>query len=136
PSAATAQPVDNPPLHDSHRGIEPRTIALIAGGAVTAGLLTVAIVERVRGSNAEDDASQHRAEAAATLGHNCPVDSTLTACHSLTSALSDRNDANQISTWTFVGAGIAAAATATLYFMLPRARRVDADTVARISVVT
>jgi hypothetical protein len=35
-----------------------------------------------------------------------------------------------------VGAGVAAAATATLYFTLPRARRIDTETVSRISVVT
>jgi hypothetical protein len=136
PHADNSPPVGVPPPADSSSGIESRTIVLITGSVVTATLLGVGIGESIRAGNAADEANQHRADAMEELGHNCPVGSTLPACQALNSSLEERNNANQIATWCYVGAGVAAATTATLYFVLPHGKQKHAETVSRISIAT
>lgn len=113
-----------PPHSDgSGAGVEARTVVLIAGGAVTAGLLGLSIAEGIRGNNADDDAKALRAQAREALGQNCPLGSALPICQQLEDALDRRNSANKTATFSLLGAGITAAATATLFLLLPDQRR-------------
>ncbi|HKY34612.1 MAG TPA: tetratricopeptide repeat protein [Polyangiaceae bacterium] len=109
-----------PPASDSQSGsgVAPKTWVLLGGGAVTAALATAGIVQVVRGSNADDDVDSLRRRSNDEMGHNCPANSSDPTCQQLFSALDRRNGANKTVPYLFAGAGIAAAATAAIYYWM------------------
>lgn len=112
PADASASSVANvPPKNDS--AVSAKTITLIGGGALTAVLLGVGIAERVRASNADNDAADLRDQ----LSGSCSPESADPVCQELIETLDRRNTANQIAIYTFAGAGLAAAATAAIWLL-------------------
>jgi hypothetical protein len=119
PKAATPVPSSDasppalsiPPASDS--SVSAKTVALITGGAVTAVLLGVGIAERIRASDADDDAAAVRER----LPTNCDASTPSALCRELTNNLDRRNSANKVAIVTFAGAGLAAAATAAIWLI-------------------
>jgi hypothetical protein len=100
--------------------LSPRTVVLIAGGALTLGLLGLSLAEKLRANGAQDDVDQKRVEVVAKLGHNCAEGSTDPDCTTLSEAADTRNSGNRIATFALAGAGVSAAATIALFFLWPR----------------
>ncbi len=119
PSANTG-PSTEAPSFNHQSGMPSRTIVLIGGGALTAVLLGVAGVYHLKGNSADDDAASLRMQAHAELGDNCPENSGNPTCQQLADALDRRNSSNTVATVSLVGAGVSAAATVALYFLLPK----------------
>ena len=99
---------------------------------VTAVLASAGIVQVVRAGSADDDVNSLRRRSNEELGQNCPTNSSNPTCQQLVSALDRRNSANQTVPYLFAGAGIAAAATAAIYYWMsteeapaPRGARLD-----------
>ncbi len=102
----------------STAGVAPKTWVLLGGGVATAVLAGAAIVQVVRAGNADDDVTSLRRSSADELGQNCPANSSNPTCQRLFSSLDRRNSANQTVPYLFAGAGIAAAATAGIYYWM------------------
>jgi tetratricopeptide (TPR) repeat protein len=100
-------------------GVTTKTILLIGGTTITAALIGVGIVERLRGGDAGDAAQTLKDE---THG-NCTDASTDEKCLALASELDKRNSANQLAIYSFVGAGVTGAATVALWFLLPEPKK-------------
>ncbi|MGC4091496.1 MAG: PEGA domain-containing protein [Polyangiaceae bacterium] len=111
PSQPTEAPP--PPAPAGSSDVSPKTIVLIGGGALTAVLLGVGVVERLRASSADDDAKDARA----MLSGNCDPSDATPSCKQLIEHLDRRNSANRMAVTGFVGAGITAAATAAIWLL-------------------
>ena len=97
-----------------------RTFVLIGGSALTAVLLGVGVVEKVRAGNKQDDADGFASDVRAQQGHSCTSRSDSPACGQLTDSIESRNSANKVATAAFVGAGIAAVGTAAIVLLWPK----------------
>jgi hypothetical protein len=118
-----------PPATDQSRSVQPRTIALWSGVGVTAVAAGVGLIFALKGSSANSDAKDH----AQTLPPgSCPSPENATSCAALEDSLSDRESANKIANISFVVAGVAAVATATMFFVWPRRR---AETARHVQIV-
>jgi hypothetical protein len=108
--------------------VSPKTIALVGGGTITAVLLGLGIAERLRASDADDEAKALRSGAPS----NCSLQGGSALCRELVSDLDRRNAANQLAIYSFIGAGVAGAATAAIWFLWNEPR--DTETTARRNV--
>jgi hypothetical protein len=134
PDAAADVPRERPASDaPSTSGVAPKTWVLLGGGVITAALTTAAIVQVARAGSAGDDVESLRSNANEELGHNCPTNSSHPTCQQLFSALDRRNSANKSVPYLFAGAGIAAAATAGLYYWMST-NEAPADQGARLDV--
>ena len=121
------QNVSVPARRDSSE-VSPKTIALVGGGTITAVLLGLGIAERLRASDADDEARALRSNAPG----NCSAQGGSALCRELVSDLDRRNAANQLAIYSFIGAGVAGAATAAIWFLWNEPR--DSETAARRNV--
>jgi hypothetical protein len=117
---APAPPPASDTTGEKSSGLPPRTMVLIAGGALTAGFLGLSLAEKLRANGAQDDVDQRRAEVVAKFGRNCAEGSTDPDCMALSEAADRRNSANRVATYALAGAGVSAAATIALFFLWPR----------------
>lgn len=110
-----------PPLDtkSSHGGLQPKTLVLIGGGALTIALATVSVIEWRRGANAQDDVDTLRARAVSELGGNCQPHSSEPVCSELADAVDRRNSANRLVMPFAVGAAVTGVATVGVYFLVP-----------------
>lgn len=103
-------------------GIQPRTIALIVGGALSAITLGAGIVFKLKGSAAHDDAADALTQAKAQFGSN-PCASQPGSTSSLCAEVRDKRDegdsANQISNISFYAFGAFAVGTAAVFLFWP-----------------
>jgi hypothetical protein len=110
-----------PPPSDKHSdaGLGAKTMVLIGGTAVTAVLIGLGVTGALRAQTAQDNADRLHSQVTTELGHNCSRGSTTETCASLASELDRRNSSNRLEGYSFAGAGLVAAATAAIYFLLP-----------------
>ncbi|HET7544055.1 MAG TPA: PEGA domain-containing protein [Polyangiaceae bacterium] len=111
-------PTANPPAETQKRGVEARTVALWSGVGVTAVALGVGVGFAFKASAASDDFKSLDS----TLGPNDCSAPAAPACADLQKALDDRNAANRVKNVSFVVAGVAAVATASMFFLWPSRR--------------
>ena len=108
---------------DTHpHGIQPRTIAIIAGAGLTAVALGVGIGFKLKANGADSDAQSALRDLEAQHGPSpCsnPSSTVADGCAHVASLRSDRNSANTVSTIGFIGAGVFAAATIGTFFFWP-----------------
>lgn len=121
------QSVSVAPRHDSSE-VSPKTIVLVGGSAITAVLLGLGIAERLRASDADDEAATLRSR----MAGNCPGQGGGALCRELVSDLDRRNSANRLAVYSFVGAGVTGAATAAVWFLWDESR--DRETASRTNV--
>lgn len=111
-----------PPVAEKSSALEPRTLTLIAEGAVTAAGLGVGIGYTLAASSASSRANAAAATIDRIAGSGSsaclhPVGQTQDACNTLSSALADRTHDRTIATVGFVGAGLGAAAGIVTWFV-------------------
>jgi hypothetical protein len=121
PPPSSSAPPPPPPPEESHSS-NARTIALISGAGVTAAAGIATIVFALKGSAASDRADKARNEAANYGPNACgsPLTAPPEVCASLNQANDDRTHANRGANISLAVTGVAAVATATLFFAWPR----------------
>lgn len=99
-----------------------RTIVLVTGAGLTTVTLALGVVFSLKGSSANRDASDQKAEIDGRLGTNaCGGSAVSTAeCARLADTLDTRNGANSAAGVSFVAAGVLGAGTLATYFLWPR----------------
>jgi hypothetical protein len=104
-------------------GLETRTIALIAGGALTLVAVGAGIGFKLAGSSAHDDADAALAQAKSQFG-DAPCATPAGASSDLCAEIRDKRDqgdsANQISNISFYAAGAFAVGTAAVFLFWPK----------------
>lgn len=101
--------------------VSPKTIALVGGGAVTVALLGLGIAERLRAADADEEAASVRSR----LQSNCPAHGGSALCQELVDDVDRRNQANRLAIYSFIGAGVAGAATLSVWFLWDDSSRRD-----------
>jgi hypothetical protein len=125
--AARSGPSDAP--HAKNHTNQARTIALWSGVGVTAVAASVGLIFALKGASANSEAE----DAAAQLPPgSCQPPSASSLCSDLSQAYADRDSANQTANVSFVIAGVAAVATATMFLVWPKSTPASA---ARIHVL-
>lgn len=99
------------PPHERSSEVSPKTIVLVGAGAVTAVLLGLGIAERLRASDADEEARVVRDR----LSGNCDPGAPSALCRELIDTLDRRNQANRLAIYSFIGAGVTGAATAAIW---------------------
>lgn len=123
PAASSAAPPSPPPAHDTgaHHGVEPRTVAIIAGAGLTAVALGVGIGFLVDAGSSDSNASELRAQSVKEVGTNgCAANPDASVCVALRDANDHTKRSRTISTAGFVGAGVFAVATVGAVLLWPR----------------
>lgn len=113
----------DPTENGTDEGVPPKTIALIAGGAVTLIGLGVGIGFMLDASSAESDAEDLRKRAIAEVGPGGCAGSSAAVCRDLQDANDHADSSGTLSTVGFIGAGVAGAATIAIYFLWPEEKR-------------
>ncbi len=114
--------VNEPPPVETKRGVEPRTIVLIAGGAVTLIAAGTATYFGLKARSAGDDADKLRADAQKQFGTNpcsSPAGQGSGVCADMRDKWDKHNSAGRIYNVALPVAGVAAIATGVLYVVLP-----------------
>lgn len=118
----TGNPGTGKPHDTSRDGVAPRTVALIAGGALTAVAVGLGVGFRLKGSAAHDDAATSLDAATSKFGP-APCSSAQGASSSLCAEVRSKRDegdsANGISNVSFVAAGVLGVGTAAAFFLWP-----------------
>ncbi|MEO8905233.1 MAG: hypothetical protein ABI488_22310 [Polyangiaceae bacterium] len=131
PLAASPMPVVgsgvDEPTRESVRGVEPRTIALWTGVGVTAVVTGLGVVFALKGSAADNDANRFASQVRSEQGHSCANRSESPACGQLVNSLDERDSANKVAIGAFVGGGVAAVATASMFLFWPTHERRSAS---------
>ena len=122
PTASSAPPPASPPPADTHHhGIEPRTVAIIAGAGLTAVALGVGIGFAVDAGSADSNASDLRAQSVNNVGPNgCATNPSASVCVSLRDANDHASRSRTISTVGFIGAGVFGVATLGAVLLWPK----------------
>ncbi len=131
PAASTAPPVASsaappsapPPTADtgSQHGMDPRTVAIIAGAGLTAVALGVGIGFLVDAGSADSNASDLKKKAVQQVGENgCAANPDASVCASLRDANDHASRSHTISTVGFVGAGVLGVATLGAVLFWPK----------------
>jgi hypothetical protein len=126
PPATTAEPDTSPSTSyspiEEHRASKARPIAIWTGVGVTVAAGVTTLVFALKGSSASNRADDARAQAAAYGPNACasPMAAPADVCASLKQANDDRASANRIANIALAVTGVAAVATATMFFVWPR----------------
>ena len=119
-SSTTSGPNGDSGAQVDSKGMPPKTIALIAGGALTAIAAGVGTVSYFRMKGAEGDGDDLNAEAVRVVGPNgCTSQPNAQVCADLADANDRGKSAKTLATVGFVGAGVFLAATAGVWFLWP-----------------
>ncbi|MBI5535957.1 MAG: hypothetical protein HY898_24770 [Deltaproteobacteria bacterium] len=121
-----APPTQRPETPSTDSGVQPRTIALIAGAGLTAISLGVGIGYALKKSSADDDAKSLLASAVQSYGPApCyqPQAGAVGACEAVRDANDRRNSAGKIETVAFVSAGVFGAATIATWLLWPSKKK-------------
>jgi len=125
-ATSPASPGTDPP---NSRGIETRTVVLVAGAAVTIVAASGALFFGLKSSSANSDAMSALAQARAQFG-NDPCSSAAgshsAACAQVHSKLDDRTSASHWATASLAVAGVSALTTGALFFLWPQ-READSN---------
>ena len=101
-------------------GMSGKTVALIAGGALTAVGIGVGVYGVLKASSADSDASDTRKKIEDQLGNNaCAASPSDPLCVSLKDSLDSRGNSRTLATVGFIGAGVFAAGTVATYLLWP-----------------
>jgi hypothetical protein len=125
----------SPPVAETKRGVEGKTIVLIAGGAVTLIAAGTATVFGLKAHSAFNDAESLRAQAESEFGQApClnPSGNSAAVCSEIRSKLDRHDSASRVFNVALPVSIGAAAATGLLYLVWPRSN--TASTVAAIPV--
>ncbi len=107
-----------------------KTVALIAGGALTAVGLGVGIGFTVAKSGAQDDADKLREDSIAQVGKNgCATQPDTQVCTDLRNANDKVDKDGTLATVGFISAGVFAAGTVATYFLWPEESKAEGKAV-------
>lgn len=125
PAASSSAPPPSapPPSADTgeQHGVEPRTVAIIAGAGLTVVALGVGIGFLVDAGSADNNASDLRKQAVQQVGTNgCAANPDAAVCVSLRNANDHASRSRTISTVGFVGAGVLGIATLGAVLFWPK----------------
>ena len=115
----------SPPAVEPHRGIEGRTIVLIAGGAVTLIAAGSATYFGLKSRSLGKDAESRSANIGSSYGNNScvsPTGGASNACADLRNKRNDQRDAGRNANISSAAAGVAAVATGLTYMLWPRSK--------------
>jgi hypothetical protein len=116
---------NSPPAVEPHHGIEGRTIALIAGGAVTLIAAGSATYFGLKARSAKNDTEALVAQGHQEFGlHACVQSGGATAelCNRIAKKNNDRLDAARAANISFAITGVAAVGTGVTYLLWPRVK--------------
>ena len=101
-------------------GMSGKTVALIAGGALTAVGIGVGVYGVLKKGKAKDDADSLRSDLEQQGGASaCSGASPPSGCADLQDALDRQDSGSTLTTVGFIGAGVFAAGTAAVFFLWP-----------------
>ena len=130
---AVTSRLEAPKLDHASRPVEGRTVAIWTGAGVTAIALGFGIGFALKSSSASDDAKNSQSQLAPGA---CASPAKASSCAALSHSLDDRNSANKAETISFAVAGVAAAATAAMFFIWPTRQSEAATHVHVVPVAT
>ncbi|HKO53853.1 MAG TPA: hypothetical protein VJV79_39370, partial [Polyangiaceae bacterium] len=104
-----------------------------SGVGVTAVALGIGVGFALKGAAADNRAEEARGT---YPPGTCPSLDSSSPCNEIDEALSDRESANKIANVSFIVAGVAAVATATMFFVWPRRHNGTAGHVQIVPIAT
>lgn len=122
PSAISINPP--PPVEDRH-GMEPKTIVLVVGGAVTLVAAGTATYFGLKARSAKSEAEDFASKVEDKYGNNGCVTADGAAsdlCTGIADSRNDQRDAGRIANISFAITGVAAIATGLTYLLWPRSK--------------